>query len=809
MKFKALEMIDAYKIDHRRQYPPGITRVYSNWTPRKISIPGVDKVVFFGLQAFLKEMTEAFDEFFAADVDEVCADYEQNITEIIGPNDIGTQHIRDLHRLGYLPLEFRALPEGAEVYARVPMFTVENTHPDFFWLVNYLETWLSAHMWMPCTSATLARQLRRTLNRHALATTGSVEGVEFQGHDFSMRGHSSVLSAAMSGAGHLLSFVGTDTLPAKSWVKKYYGAEEPIALSVAATEHSVMCAGGQDGEFETYNRLLDLYPNGILAVVSDTWDLWSVITDILPALKEKILARDGKLVIRPDCYAEGTSIFTNRGWVDFAKLEPSDLVAQVLDDGSYEFVKPLKYIEQEYSGPMYRFSDKMGKVDFLVTPNHRMIMESNGEQRVVFAENMLSKGHHYQHMRRSAVAPISGRALSPLERLKIAFQADGSFQTGVNKIRFSFSKSRKMDRLEAILEEAGISYKKYPLTEGRFEYSLDAPATEFSKGFEWIDLGTLDGEWCREFIEELSYWDASRRSDGRFKFDSTDKTVIDVVEIIALSAGFGALVSHATDDRKEIFSDVFAIHIMKDNRVGGQSWKKTVEDYDGKVYCVQVPTGRILVKNNRATLVCGNSGDPADILCGLNTADGDTGRSARGRIDFSSHNSEDLGVIELLWEIFGGTVNDLGYKVLDHRIGAIYGDSITHDTADEICRRLAEKGFASTNVVFGMGSFFYQGGWRGEKPGWITRDTFGFAMKATNVTIDGQDQPIFKDPVTDSGTKKSAKGLISVVVGEDGEYRLLDECDRHDVQAEYNKMALVYRNGKLLVDHKFNDIRSF
>src|SRR5690606_31519114 len=315
---------------------------------------------------------------------------------------------------------------------------VENTHPDFFWLVNYLETWLSAHLWMPCTSATLARHLRRTLDLHAIATTGSTEGVEFQGHDFSMRGHSSVLSAAMSGAGHLLSFLGTDTLPAKSWAKKYYGAEEPIALSVAATEHSVMCAGGQDGEFETYNRLLDLYPNGILAGVSDTWNLWNVITNIIPDLKEKILARDGKLVIRPD------------------------------------------------------------------------------------------------------------------------------------------------------------------------------------------------------------------------------------------------------------------------------------------------------------------SGNPADIICGTHRPKPlDQCQQVMG---FSN---EQKGVIELLWEIFGGTVNEVGYRVLDPHIGAIYGDSITIDTADEICRRLAEKGFASTNVVFGMGSFFYQGGWRGEKPGWITRDTFGFAMKATNVTIDGEDQPIFKDPVTD------------------------------------------------------------
>jgi nicotinamide phosphoribosyltransferase len=138
-----------------------------------------------------------------------------------------------------------------------------------------------------------------------------------------------------------------------------------------------------------------------------------------------------------------------------------------------------------------------------------------------------------------------------------------------------------------------------------------------------------------------------------------------------------------------------------------------------------------------------DSGDPVDIICGT-----------RDEIDRDWQGTpEQKGVIELLWDVFGGTVNEQGYKVLDSHIGAIYGDSITIDRAHKICDRLEAKGFASTNIVLGVGSFTYQ---------FNTRDTFGFAMKATYVEVNGEAREIFKDPITDDGTKKSATGLLAV-----------------------------------------------
>lgn len=294
---------DAYKLDHRRQYPDGTEVVFSNLTARGTRIPGVDATVFFGLQALLTQITERWDEFFsldAASLDAVLAQYDSIVTALLGANEVGTDHFRTLHGIGHLPLRVKAFREGALVPLRVPYFTIENTDPRVFWLTNYLETELSAELWQPITSATLAWRNRSLLDERAEAS-GDPDAVDFQGHDFSCRGMAGMYAAAASSAGHLLSFRGTDTLSAIRFIDRYYpGDNGVVAGSCPATEHSVMCAGGRDSEFETFERLLDIYPSGILAVVSDTYDLWQVCTDFLPRLKSKITARDGKLVIRPD-----------------------------------------------------------------------------------------------------------------------------------------------------------------------------------------------------------------------------------------------------------------------------------------------------------------------------------------------------------------------------------------------------------------------------------------------------------------------------------------------------------------------------
>lgn len=484
MKTSPILLKDGYKVGHKFQYPEGTTLVYSNLTPRKSRNEEMNEVVFFGLQYFIKEyLIREFDErFFKRPKAEVLKEYARRMDNYLGKDSITYNHIADLHDLGYMPLEIKALPEGVLVPMRTPVFTIKNTLPGFFWLTNMLETLLSSILWKPCTSATTAFSYLRTFTQYAKETVGEdLSFISWQGHDFSFRGMSGIEDAIMSGAAHLLSFAGTDTIPAIDFLETYYHADcekELIGGSVPATEHSVMCMGTQDCEIDTFDRLISvIYPSGIVSIVSDTWDFWQVITGFLPELKDKILARNGKVVIRPD------------------------------------------------------------------------------------------------------------------------------------------------------------------------------------------------------------------------------------------------------------------------------------------------------------------SGDPVKIIVGDKEA-------LKGSPEYK-------GAIECLWETFGGTITGKGYKLLDGHIGLIYGDSITTERQLAILEGLKQKGFASYNVVLGIGSYTYE---------YVTRDTFGFAMKATYGEVNSQGRNIFKDPRTDDGTKKSAKGLMQVYRDPaTGKLALKDQCTwEEEGQGE---LKTVFKDGKLMVDWTLAEIR--
>lgn len=485
----ALVRKDFYKTDHRSQYLRDTTRVYSNGTFRGSRIQGVNEVSWFGLQYYNKEyLIRQFNEtFFGANKDKALKMYKRRLDTSLGKDTVSVDHIADLYDLGFLPVEIKSLPEGLSVPMRIPVFTIQNTKDEFYWVTNFLETLLSK-VWFPTTSATTAKRYYEIFSRYGLKTLRNKDFVQWQGHDFSDRGHTSEESAMLSAMAHLLYFTGTDTIKGIDGLELYYNAnaeQELIGGSVPATEHSVMCMGGKDNEFDTYKRLItQTYPKGIVSIVSDTWNLWNVIVNFLPRLKDDIMMRDGKVVIRPD------------------------------------------------------------------------------------------------------------------------------------------------------------------------------------------------------------------------------------------------------------------------------------------------------------------SGDPINILCGIG--------NPQTKLSESSDPmklAQEKGVVECLWEIFGGTINADGYKVLDPHIGYIYGDSITPERAEEICRRLEAKKFASTGV-FGIGSYTYQ---------YVTRDTFGFAIKATYGELKGKPIEIFKDPFTDNGLKKSAKGLLSVSYDDNMNMVLLESCTKD--QECSGLLEPVFRDGKLLKDYSLSEVR--
>jgi nicotinamide phosphoribosyltransferase len=297
---------DGYKVGHKFQYPKNTTLVYSNFTPRGSRREnGLGAVIAFGYQYFAMEyLQRQFRErFFNEPKDTVVAQYKRRIDNYLGPGT-DVSHIADLHDLGYLPLKMKAVPEGTLVPLRVPTLTVRNTKSEFYWLTNMLETLLSNVLWQAPTSATTAFMYRKRFEAYAQETGAPKDFVKWQGHDFSFRGMSGVEAACLSGAAHLLSFTGTDTITAIDFLEAYYGAnceKELIGGSVPATEHSVMSMGGQESEIDTIYRLItETYPKGIISIVWDTWDFWKGLNEHLPALREVILKRDGKVVVRPD-----------------------------------------------------------------------------------------------------------------------------------------------------------------------------------------------------------------------------------------------------------------------------------------------------------------------------------------------------------------------------------------------------------------------------------------------------------------------------------------------------------------------------
>lgn len=311
MNIFPLHATDFYKTGHYAQYPENTEFVYSNFTCRsdryltRAVVNSLDhKVVMFGLQYVIKSLLIDIwnKNFFKRPEEEVVARYQRRMDLALGAEAVDTDHIRELHKLGYLPIRIKAIPEGSRVNIRVPLFTITNTVSGFGWLTNYLETSISAELWQIVTSATTAYEYRKLFDHYADITGGDKTFVPWQGHDFSARGMVGLEGGAASGAGHLMSFTGTDTILALDFLEQYYlGEADFLGGSVPATEHSVMCMGGRDDEIGTFKRLItEVYPKGIVSIVSDTWDFWDVIRKFTRVLRKEILARDGKVVFRPD-----------------------------------------------------------------------------------------------------------------------------------------------------------------------------------------------------------------------------------------------------------------------------------------------------------------------------------------------------------------------------------------------------------------------------------------------------------------------------------------------------------------------------
>lgn len=301
-------LIDFYKAVHAEMLPKGITKSVSYFTPRMSRVKRWNEVAMFGLQGFIKEyLVDYFNEYFFFEYrNKAIGTYKTVMDATLGEGTYGLQKIEDLYDLGYLPIEIKALPEGTLVPMHVPMFSIENTHKDFAWLPQALESLISAEMWHPMIAATVGHTYRQIVNKfYEMTCDDDIPKSKALGA-FDFRGEECLQSAVKAGAGWCLSFLNTATVPTIPYLERNYNCDctkEPVAFGSPSTEHAVMCSNyAIDGDEETLiKRLLtEIYPNTSFSAVLDSYDYWNVVENILPKLKNEIMNHNGCFLVRGD-----------------------------------------------------------------------------------------------------------------------------------------------------------------------------------------------------------------------------------------------------------------------------------------------------------------------------------------------------------------------------------------------------------------------------------------------------------------------------------------------------------------------------
>lgn len=286
-------LTDNYKVTHWRQYPKGAEIVYSYLESRGGQF---DKTVMFGLQYIIKKYLTG-KVITKKRIDEAEKFFTAHLGDKYLFNREGWEYILKTYN-GYLPIRIMAVPEGTLVGTHNVLVTVENTDPKCYWLTNYIET-LLVEVWYPITVATLSYHIKKIIMKY-LEETGDPNLIDFKLHDFGFRGVSSVESAGIGGCAHLVNFKGTDTIAALIVAQKYYDCLM-AGFSIPVSEHSTMTSWGRENEDKAMENMLDQYPKGLIACVSDSFNIFLACRDIWGTkLKAKIMARDGTLVVRQD-----------------------------------------------------------------------------------------------------------------------------------------------------------------------------------------------------------------------------------------------------------------------------------------------------------------------------------------------------------------------------------------------------------------------------------------------------------------------------------------------------------------------------
>ena len=304
----AIMLCDTYKTVHNKMYPANLKKLYSYWVPRKSMLKTHDKMVFFGMQAFIQEfLCDYFNKnFFDVEINKMLDEYEKYMNVQLAKGVYSLEPVIRLHRLGYLPLHIRAIPEGTEVSMGVPCIEITNTDEEFAWVVQWIECILQSELWKTCNHATIAKMYLDLAKKYYDETCNPNCDPRMAMSDFGMRGMSCINEAIRCSAAWLTCFNKTSTIPTLPWIDKFYNADVEhtnIGMGAVSTEHSVISSHfAQDGDERVFLKkmLTELYPNTSFSFLGDTYDYWNFVENVVPDCKAEILKHNGKMLIRPD-----------------------------------------------------------------------------------------------------------------------------------------------------------------------------------------------------------------------------------------------------------------------------------------------------------------------------------------------------------------------------------------------------------------------------------------------------------------------------------------------------------------------------
>jgi ribonucleoside-diphosphate reductase beta chain len=339
-----------------------------------------------------------------------------------------------------------------------------------------------------------------------------------------------------------------------------------------------------------------------------------------------LLTQIFRFFTQTDCFSDDTEVLTPFGWKFIKDVTLEDTVAQVDMDRTLSFVKPLRVVKNKHQGEMYHYKDINGNVDLLVTPNHKMFYTDRfGVHQSTHAKNMLFYQNIKHHTAPSKVLVQEDESnLTPMERLAIAFQADGNVKNdtdgsrlGYRPVWFSFTKKRKIERLHKLLNNAGIGFDFTVNEKGYSVFKTHWPLDQqnyLTKDFCWVNLNSFTKNKSSQFIEEVQHWDSHVDRWGKIIFTNTNKTASDMVQAVGVLAGYTCHYVQYTDPRSEKFNDTFKVTLRPYVPVDGQAIRRGQEivQYEGDVVCLTVPEGFLLVRRNGKTSISGN----CDVLDG-------------------------------------------------------------------------------------------------------------------------------------------------------------------------------------------------